>query len=63
MLLNFQWNYGHFVPSADAQTLGFFLVGQVFVYGRKYTHIAEQSVELGKNQVCRPKWKDELDYF
>lgn len=58
MILNFQWNYGHFVPSADAQTLGFFLVGQDFVFGRKCAYTVELSVVLGKNQVCRPKWEE-----
>lgn len=55
MVLNCQWDYGHFVPSADAQTSGFFLVRQDFVHGGKHGHIVELGVELGKNQVWRPK--------
>lgn len=51
-----------FCTCADAQELGFFLIGQDFVYGRKYSHNGTKC-GTGKNQVCRPRCKDELDYF
>lgn len=43
---------GMFCTCADAKEVSFFLIGQDFVYGRKYAHTMELSVELERTKFA-----------